>query len=402
MAQADQPKPGAPLSRGRHTAVWVLIVLASLLGLLAILANWVNRQMFDNGEWNKASAQLIQEPAVQSALAVYLVNSLYDNVDVPAALAERLPSNLKPLAVPAAAALRQPATDGARLLLSRPRVQKLWLDTTKVTHDRLVAVLENKTRAGISTGNGEVTVDLGRLLTTLGPQLGLPTAAVARIPPNTGVITVMRSDQLGAAQTAVRAVKAVSLWVLVLVLLMFAAALYLAAGERRATLRNIGWAFVLVGLIVLVVRRAGGNYVVNSLTNTEYRKPANEVWQIYTSVLRDIGWAVVLYGVIGVLGAVLAGPTHAATAVRARIAPVLNGKPGIAWISVAFVFLLLVLWGGTHALRTPAGILILGGLLALGVEALRRQTLAEFPGSAPGAPPPPTSPAPPPVEASRS
>ncbi len=128
------------------------------------------------------------------------------------------------------------------------------------------------------------------------------------------------------------------------------------------------------------------------------------MWQIYTSVLRDIGWAVVLYGVIGVLGAVLAGPTHAATAVRARIAPVLNEKPGIAWVSVAFVFLLLVLWGGTHALRTPAGILILGGLLALGVAALRRQTLAEFPGSAPGAAAAADTATalPPPVEASRS
>ena len=58
----------------------------------------------------------------------------------------------------------------------------------------------------------------------------------------------MRSDQLGLAQKAVKAIKAVSVWVLVLVLLLFAAALYLAAGERRTTLRNIGWAFILVGL----------------------------------------------------------------------------------------------------------------------------------------------------------
>ena len=39
--------------------------------------------MFDNSTWNKASTQLIQDPSVQSALSVYLVNSLYDNVDVP-------------------------------------------------------------------------------------------------------------------------------------------------------------------------------------------------------------------------------------------------------------------------------------------------------------------------------
>ena len=38
-----------------------------------------------------------------------------------------------------------------------------------------------------------------------------------------------------------------------------------------------------------------------------------------------------------------------------------------------------MLWGGTHALRTWWGILLLAGLIALGVVALRRQTLQEFP-----------------------
>ncbi len=393
MSQPSPPAPTAALSRGRRTAVWALITIASVLGLLVILATWINRQMFDNGTWNKASAQLIQDPSVQTALSGYLVNSLYDNVDVPAAIAQRLPPGLKPLAVPAAAALRQPATDGVKLLLTRPRVQKLWVDSNALTHQRLIAVLENKTRDGIDTGNGKVTIDLGALLASIGPQLGLPAAAVAQIPPNTGVITVMRSDQLGIAQKAVKAVRAVSVWVFILVLILFAAALYLAVGERRRTLRNIGWAFIFMGLLVLVVRRFGGNYAVNSLTTTQYRHPAHRVWEIYTSELRDLGWAVILYGAFGVLGAVLAGPTRIATRVRGHIAPVLNDRQGIAWGAAAFAYLLLVLWGGTHALRTPLGILVLGALLAAGVYALRRQTLVEFPSSVaavePVPPPPP-------------
>jgi hypothetical protein len=51
----------------------------------------------------------------------------------------------------------------------------------------------------------------------------------------------------------------------------------------------------------------------------------------------------------------------------------------VIWGSVGFIFLLLVLWGGTHALREWWGILLLGGLIALGVVALRRETLKEFP-----------------------
>jgi hypothetical protein len=58
---------------------------------------------------------------------------------------------------------------------------------------------------------------------------------------------------------------------------------------------------------------------------------------------------------------------------------VLNGRPAAAWAAVGGAFLLLVLWGGTHALRTWWGVLLLGGLLALGVAALQRQTASEFP-----------------------
>ena len=58
----------------------------------------------------------------------------------------------------------------------------------------------------------------------------------------------------------------------------------------------------------------------------------------------------------------------------------LNERPGIAWAAVGAVFLLLVLWGGTHALRTWWGIVLLGALIAIGVVALRYQTMREFPG----------------------
>jgi hypothetical protein len=258
-------------------------------------------------------------------------------------------------------------------------VQNLWDASSSQMHLRLVDVLENKTGNGISTGNGAVTIDLSQLITTLGPDLGLPAGIVAKVPPNTAVITVMRSDQLGLVQNAVRGIKIFSTWLVALVLLMYGVAIYLAEGHRRATLRNISWAFVLVGLIVLVVRRVGGNYTVNAVTPLQYREAAHHSWTIASSVLGEVGRSVVLYGLIGVLGAVLAGPLHVAVATRRAIAPVLNDRQGIAWGVVGFAYLLLVLWGGTHALRTPTGILLLAALLAVGVVALRRQTLVEFP-----------------------
>jgi len=91
-AQASEPGSSAQPSRRRHAAVWALVVIASLLGFLAILAIWVNRQVLDDHSWQKASTQLVQDPEVQDALSIYLVNELYTRVDVAGALAQRLPT----------------------------------------------------------------------------------------------------------------------------------------------------------------------------------------------------------------------------------------------------------------------------------------------------------------------
>src|SRR3954451_6057451 len=366
--------------RGRRRAlVWTLIVLASLIGLGSILTTWVHRQMLDNQSWKDASAQLIEDPEVQDALSVFLVNELYENVDVASGLEQRLPANLKPLASNAAAALRQPAANTVKQLLEAPRVQQVWINANAAAQQKLVNVLEDKTGHGISTGDGVVTLDLGELVTELGTQLGISESALAKIPPDAGVITVMRSDQLSAAQTAVKGVRVLSSALLVLVLAMYALAIYLARGERRQTLRNVGTAFVLVGLTVLVVRRVGGNVAIDALTSPQGKPAGREAWLIGSEILAQIGWATILYGAIVAAAALFAGPTEAATKLRARVAPVLNERPGIAWTAVGAVFLLLVLWGGTHALRTWWGIVLLGALIAIGVLALRRQTQRESP-----------------------
>ena len=73
------------------------------------------------------------------------------------------------------------------------------------------------------------------------------------------------------------------------------------------------------------------------------------------------------------------GRERAATAVRRGMAPVLNERPGLAWTAVGCIFLLLILWGATHALRVAWGIALLGALIAAGVVASRRETRREFP-----------------------
>jgi hypothetical protein len=366
------------LTRRRRVVIWTLIVVASLIAFGSTLTTWVDRQMLDTTSWEEASAELIEDPQVREAVSVFLVDELYANADVSSALEERLPTDLKQLAAPLAGALREPATDAVERLLEAPRAQQLWIEASSTAQQKLVNVLENETGFGITTGNGVVSLDLSQLVTELGAELGLSAATLDKIPADAGDLQIMRSDQLDAAQSGVKAVGVLSTWLLVLVLGLYALAIYLARGARRETLRNVGCAFVLIGLAILVVRRLAGNYAVDALASPSSEDSGQRVWLISTSILAQIAWAAVLYGAIMVLGAVLAGPHRAAITVRGRIAPVLNERPALAWAGVATVYLGLVAWGPTHALRTLWGIALLGALIVAGVIALRHQTVGEF------------------------
>jgi hypothetical protein len=331
---------------------------------------------------------------VREALSVYIVDQLYANGEPQEVLEAQLPENLQGLAGPIAGALRQPAVEAVDRFLQRPRVQAAWEQINRITHEELIAVLNDETRGNITTGEGTVTLHLRTLVVNIGTELGFGEQLDARLPPDAGGIVILRSDQLEAAQTGVKAIKWMSWLVILIAFACWAGAIWLASG-RRSMLRNIGVALVIVGILLLVLRRAVGNYIVDALTSGEsLRGAVDSTWLIGTSLLRTIAWALIVYGVVILLGTWLAGPSRYAVRARRYIGPTLRDRPGLAWGALAVVYLVLVLWAPVPALRSWVGVLVLGVLVALGFEAFRRVTLGELePGQASAPPSQPPAPA---------
>jgi hypothetical protein len=373
--------------RTRSILAWVLFALGVLVIFVGSLTLWVKRQALDTDAWVDTSGNLLQDDEVRLALSTYIVDQLYTSADPQGVLEDRLPTNLQGLAGPIAGALRQPAVEGVDRLLERPRVQQLWEDVNRVMHQELLALLENKTRGNITTGEGTVTLNLRTLVVNIGQELGFDQLD-SRLPPNAGEITILRSDQLEAAQNAVKVIKVLS-WVVVFVaLLLFAGAVWLARG-RRSMLRNVGAALLLVGILLLVIRRVMGNYIVDTLASGEsVRDAIGHSWIIGTSLLSQVAWALVLYGLVILVGTWFAGPNRYATRARTAIAPSLRERPEMGWSLLAGVYLLLILWGPVPALRNWLGVLLLGGLIALGFEAFRRVAIGGLGSDEPPSPPP--------------
>ncbi|HEX5800517.1 MAG TPA: hypothetical protein VFY02_10440 [Gaiellaceae bacterium] len=374
--------------RTRALVVWGLVGLGALILLVGSLTVWVDRQAVDTDAWVDTSTQLLEDDEVRDALSLYLVDQLYQNIDVQARLEQRLPPDLEGLSGPLAGALRSPAEQAVGRILERPRVQALWETVNRTAHETLIRVLEDETREGVSTAGGEVTLDLRLFLVDIGTELGFGEQLDERLPADAGQITVLESDELASAQTALKALKALSWLLVIAALAAFGGALALTR-TRREVLRTIGIVFVLVGIVLLVVRRAVGSYVVDALAAGEsVRDAVGSSWVIGTSLLAQVAWALIIYGVVMLVGALLAGPAGVARRLRHEIAPGLRDRPAIGWTVLAATFLLLVLWAPVPALETWGGVLLLGALVALGFEAFRRLTVAELEpgGSAPALP----------------
>jgi hypothetical protein len=290
-----------------------------------------------------------------------------------------------------AAAFESGAVRAADRFLQTEQAQALWKNLNKRAHAGVVKVLEGENlgpNGNISTANGAVTLDLRPLIQRLATRLGVEDKLKANTDPNAGQIVIMTSSQLKSAQTAVKLVKALSSLLVIVVFALYALAIYLAHGRRRLMLGATGASLILVGLVVAVLLRLLSPVIVDSLVKVEANKhPVSLVLAIETSLMRDIAILLVIYGALVLLATALAGPNRPAVAVRRWLAPSFRHHPVVVWAAALAVFLILIAWGPTAGSRGLLGIAILAVTTAIAIEALRRQTLREFPDGPPAAAP---------------
>jgi hypothetical protein len=376
----DTAVSGTTVVNHHRWLVRSLIGVATVLGIVAIFAVWANRQLLDTGYWTTTNAKLIESPPIREAVSGYLTEQLYANVDVAGELKKELPGELQPLAAPAAGALKDVVQKGINLLLERPRVQELWRKANQVTHAQFVRLVENKGSVVKLPGGGAVVLDLRPMLGEVAEKVGASSSIVNKIPPKVAQLRIVTSKQLNTMQNAVNLLRSLALVLPLLVVALFALAVYLARGRRRQTLIAVGAAFIGAGLVVVVARGIIGQKVVDSLATTEAVRPAAQAaWSIGTSVLADVAWSTVFIGVPVILVGLLAGPTKTATTLRHRMAPYMRDRPDITFGVVGLLLLLLFAWGPIVATKSLTGIAIIIVLAVFGTEMLRRQTAREFP-----------------------
>jgi hypothetical protein len=402
---AAAPAPASAPTSAPHSRRWrinAIFALAVVVGVFAVLAVWVNRQVLNTDNWTNTSSQLLADPKIQAAVGDLLVNELFSSVDVAGELKKVLPTEVSGLAAPAADGLRTLAAQIAPQVLATAPVQKAWRVANRTAQIQLLHILKGGSKT-LSTNNGVVSLQLRPLLVQLAGQLGLreqletvqsklqgSTGETARgavqeklgvkLPPTSGGIVILRSSQLKTAQNAVKAIKGLAVVLTVIALLLFVLAVWLADGWRRVALRTTGWCLIAIGLIAVLARRLLSNLVVDSLVKIPANRPAvHQVFAIGTSLLYEIAIAMITYGAVVVVAAWIAGNTRPAHALRRALAPSLREHAPYVYATAGMALLLVVIWGPFPSTREPLPILGFALLLVLGIRALSKATAREFP-----------------------
>ena len=354
----------------------VLVVLAALIAALSLLAGFIRYQALDNETFSNSAAELIADETIRDQIALTLVEALYANVDVQAALEERLPTDQQGLAGPIAAVARELADRAAIRVLERPRAQELWVRSLSTTHEQLLRVLDDDL-THVQTEGGFVVLNLRPLVVQLGERVAIFGRVAQKLPPDTGRIQIMEANQLETAQDVTEWMQILGRFLWLVPLALAALAIWLAGDRKRSIVRMLAIGAIAAGTLVLVARSVAGNYVVDNLVQTESVRPAAaDTWEILTSLLRDGGRTLVGIGIVLLLGVWLVGPGARATAVRRRLAPWLE-RPEIAYGTAALFLALLVWWGPTAQTHRWQVVLLFAVMLGLGVAALTRAARAD-------------------------
>lgn len=367
------------MSRARRRTVKGLVVLGSVFAFLSVFAIWTERQALNTDDWVDTSGRMIQNEQIRSAVGDYLVDQLYANVDIEKELEDILPGETKELAGPVSGGLRQVAGNGAEKVLQSSTAQDLWKDANRTAHEQLLAVLEDKKEA-VETSEGEVTLNLGSLVTNLADQVGIGSQLAEKLPPDAAQVTILRSDQLKTAQDIVIGIKGLALILTLLTLLCFGVAIYISREGRWVTVLFCGIGLIAAGFAVIVARQVAGGIVVDQLVKEESVKPAAEAaWSIGTSLMISIATTVIVFGVLFVLAGWLGSPTGSARQSRRFAAPFLRDYVPYVYTGLAILVCFWFLTASVQNLRSFLTALIVAGFVAFGIHELRRQSEEEFP-----------------------
>jgi hypothetical protein len=321
----------------RGPVATILIILGCVLAPVSVVAVWTANQVSDTSRYVANVAPLVQNPAVQNALADKITKQITSQLDV-AGLTKQAAATLSSKGFTRVGSLLTnfsssiaSSVDGfihsaVHRIVSGPRFARAWVQANTVAHQAVVKVLSGRGGGAVSTSNGQVVLNLAPLIAVVKQNLSAQGFTLAsKLPAVNATFPLFSAKYLEKAQTLYRLINDLKIVLPILALLLIAAGVYVARRHRRALIAaGLGFAasMLVLGAGLAIFRSIYLGSVPASL-------PADAAAALFDTLVRFIKQALrvlLLVGLIVAAGAFLTGPSVTAVRIRAGVAS------GIAWI----------------------------------------------------------------------
>jgi hypothetical protein len=298
--------------RGRGWAVGLLIVLGLLLLAAGNVAFWIRGTVLSTDRWVAAVGPLTQNETVANALSIYVVEGVFDLIDVERTIGETLPAEYSFLSGGLTRLVHDWAQESATSLIQSEQFNAVWVGVNRTAHRAVMGVLRGDGDL-LYLQEGQLTLDLSDAFNFVTDSFQL-----GDLEPLQGVQTrfvLLESQQVAAVQQTLAFIDRVGLVIPLLALgSLFLA--WLISLWRRRTVMWIGIGAAITMALSLGAFVVTQPLVLASIADPFVRLLAGEIWDVVVRSLYMQTIVILVVGLLVVAGAALAGPSPRAVAVR--------------------------------------------------------------------------------------
>ncbi len=283
--------PARRPSRIRGFLVGLLIVLSCLGVVVSGVTIWVHYTVMNTNGYMNLVGPIGKDPQAIQNLSDYIAGQAVTATDLQQRVGDALPPKAQLFAGPITGVIEDFIKKGTTKVLSSPKAYDLWLQINRVGHEKVVALLRGETN-GVYIQGSDVNLNLLPLVSQvlvwadgklpgglsarfsppvitpdMSPEAGIQQVANwsgKPLPSDFGQITLLQSNALGPAQTAVKWFDRLTLLLPIVTAILIAVTIWLSRRRGRAAIAiGIGAAIAIFITRVIVVR--GSAYLTDQL-----------------------------------------------------------------------------------------------------------------------------------------
>ena len=320
--------PARRPSRMRRLLIGLLVFLSCLAVVVSGLTLWTHYTVMNTDGYMNLVGPIGKDPQAIQNLSEYIGGEVISATDLQTRITDALPPRVQLLAGPITSYVEDFITKGATKVLSSPKAYDLWLTINRLGHEKIVALLRGDT-TNVYIAGSDVNLNLlplisqvmvwvdqrlpGGLSDRFSPPVIAPGTDPAAgiqevanwsgkpLPSDFGQITLLQSDALGPAQTAVKWFDRLT-WILpLLTVALIVLTIWLSRRRARTAIAVGIGAAIAIFLTRVIVKRAS-LYLTDKLEEGQGVHIAKDVVNASLGPLTTI---TIWICVIGVVAAVL-------------------------------------------------------------------------------------------------